>query len=137
MKSRIIASLLVVFAGSNLLIDKFIDFKFENNFGFYDSATLVWTISQSLCPILICFASAFKPLKISYTIPIYVYTIQLYWTFTTPKSDREYMYWYCSGTVFLFILAVFLYSKYLAIEKEKDATISVLQAVLDLTFKSI
>jgi hypothetical protein len=135
MKSRIIASLLVVFAGSNLLLDKFIDFKFENNFGFYDSATLIWTVTQSICPILICFASAFKPFKISYTIPIYVYTIQLYWTFTSANSDREYMYLYCTGTVFLFFLAVFLYSKYLEIEKEKDLKIELYEALLDLSHK--
>ena len=136
MRSRIIASLLILFSSILLILDKLIVVEFTNNYGLADSATLLWVVTQSIAPILICFASAFKPFRIAYIVPIYLYTLQLFWMFSSsdPKSDdRDFMYIYCLGSVVLFVLIIILFNKFFKKQNDLKKRVSVLEALLDLS----
>jgi hypothetical protein len=131
---RIFASVIIVFSGLLLFADKFfINSNFDNNYGFANSNTFVWTICQVISPLLICFFSHFRPYKITYCIPIYIYAIILYWIFNPPKDDKNYFNAYAIGSIILFVLCVFLYSKYSKKERELRKRVTLLESILDLS----
>lgn len=76
---RIIASFLIIFSGVMLFIDKISTFGITATFGYSDVQTMIWVLMQTLSPMILCFASLFKPYKIVYFGTIYFYFIQLYW----------------------------------------------------------
>jgi hypothetical protein len=136
-RSRVLPSLIITMSSAGLFIDKIIpNAHFKNNFGYDSTASFLWVLFSSLIPIVICICSAFKPFRISYVVPIYIYTIQLFFLFSdsNPKSnDRDYIYFYCFGTVFLYIVLIFLYNKFLKKEEELRLRVTLLEAILDLS----
>ena len=102
---RIFGSILVALSGLILFSDKVISVEFENNFGFNNTATLIWMVSQTLSPLILAFAFIFKPFKTSYLVPIYIYTIQLYWVFdATATLDNPFLQTYAIGTCCVYLL---------------------------------
>ncbi len=136
--TRSIASIIVTLSGLLLLSDKVFSFELENNFGFQDTKTLIWVLSQSLSPLLLVFAANFKPYKLSYTIPAYLYFIQIYWVFDPfMRFDDVLLHLYALGFVVIFIFLVRLINiRIYKAHLEKSHNLSLLQNILDLYIKA-
>ena len=131
---RTIASILVALSGLPLLSDKVFTFTLENNFGFADTQTFIWVLSQSICPLLLILAANFKPYILAYTIPVYLYAIQLYWIFDpTLYFDDPLLHLYALGCVIVFVFLVRLvHIKIYKAHWERTQRISSLERILDL-----
>ena len=132
MGKRIVASIFVILSGLILISDKLHNFHFSNNFGYYDSQTLVWTFSQMIAPVFLIIAFCLNPYKISFTVPIYIYAVQIYFIFSSNLNDKSLVHLYATGSVILFLVCVFALNAIFKEEKNKDAKISALEALLDL-----
>ncbi|TSE02680.1 hypothetical protein [Aquimarina algiphila] len=109
---RVFASVLVILSGLILFADKVTNFNLENNFGFKSTKTFVWIFAQSLSPLLMAFASIFKPYKSSYIVPVYIYFIQIYWIFKpTIKFDDYLLQTYAIGVSIIFLGLIYMINK--------------------------
>jgi hypothetical protein len=133
--ARVFASLLIALSGLVPISDKVINIELSNNYGFHDSATFIWTICQTLTPLLMAIGAFLKPFRISYTIPVYFYSIQLFWIFKPElKLDDTLTHIYALGCVIFFIVTViFINSFFLKLDREKYAKINFLEKALDLS----
>ncbi|WP_271784523.1 hypothetical protein [Aquimarina algiphila] len=125
---RIFGSFLITLSGSILFADKVashFNFNLVNNFGYHDTETLIWVLSQTLSPLIILIASLFNPFKIAYLITIYTYTVQLYWVFQPNVTfDNFYLQVYAFGACTSFLLLSYMIIKINSIklsnEKENE-----------------
>ena len=118
---RIFGSLIVALSGLILFSDKVISFEFSNNFGFKNTPTFLWVLSQSLSPFLLVIASVFKPFKTSYLVPVYFYFIQLYWVFDpSVMLDNALLHIYASGVCIIFLLLAYVISSVSHMKRRKD-----------------
>lgn len=100
---------MVALSGLILFSDKVLTFELQNNFGFKKTSTFIWVLSQSLSPILILVASLFKPYKTSYLIPVYIYSIQIYWVFKPSiRFDDVLLQTYAFGCSIGFLLLSYM-----------------------------
>lgn len=131
---RTFASVLVALSGLILFTDKVTSFEFSNNYGFADTQTLIWVVTQSISPLLIMLGFIFRPYKIAITIPVYMYFIQLYWVFTPGiRFDDILLQTYAIGAVAGFValvVAINWYFHYASNQRQK--TIGQLERALDL-----
>jgi len=133
---RIIASLLVALSGFILYADKVLTLQLQNNHGYSDTQTFIWVLMQSISPVLLIVVGAFfKPYKIFYTIPLYFYTIQIYWVFDSSlQFDDALLQLYAVGTVFTFIISSILLNFVLSkLKSQSQSKISFLEQALDLS----
>lgn len=142
MGSRIFGSTLVVLSVVVLSADKITNFKFDYNFGFLDTSTFIWTLSQSFSPLLLIISFLFNPYKISYLIPVYFYSIQLYWAFDpTIPFDNYLLQVYAIGVVIFIILLGITISNVnqLKNKKQKDTekVLSELKRTINILKKEI
>jgi len=136
---RIIADILIALSGLILLSDKVLpQLNLENNFGFKDTKTLVWVFSQSISPIILILGVQLKPHKISYSIPVYLYFIQLYWVFDPSlKFDDWLLHIYATGAAIGFVLLVWAINIFIhKAHRAKTKNLQVMQSLLDLYFKA-
>ncbi|MGG8497935.1 hypothetical protein ACQY1Q_16100 [Tenacibaculum sp. TC6] len=118
---RTTGSILVALSGLILFTDKVANFQLDNNFGFPDTETFLWVLCQSLSPILILIASLFNPYKTSYTIPVYIYSVQMYWIFQPNVTfDNIYLQAYAIGACIGYLLLAFLIFKINSIKKKQE-----------------
>src|SRR5690606_14174273 len=97
---RIFASFLVAMSGLILFTDKVTTFGITSTFGFRDTQTFIWALCQSFSPLILILGSCFKPFRIAYTIPGYIYFIQIYWVFHPEiKFDDVFLQIYAIGFV--------------------------------------
>ncbi len=134
---RAVASILVALSGLPLLSDKVFNFELENDYGFGDAQTFIWVLTQSISPLLLILGANFNPYKLAYTIPVYLYAIQLYWVFDTSlQFDDALLHVYALGCVTVFVLLVrFIHSKLHKARQERASRISLLERILDLYTK--
>jgi hypothetical protein len=133
--ARLFASLIIALSGLVPISDKVINVELSNNYGFYDSSTFIWTICQTLTPLLMAIGAFMKPFKISYTIPVYFYSIQLFWIFKPElKLDDALTHVYALGCVIFFIvMIIFINNFFLKLDREKYARLNFLEKALDLS----
>lgn len=109
---RVLGSVLVALSGLVLFTDKVANFSFINNFGFIDTKTFLWVLSQTISPLLLAFSVVFRPYKVSYLIPIYIYVVQLYWVFRPSIQFDDYLIQsYAIGSCVLYILMLYVIRK--------------------------
>lgn len=132
MLKRIIASIIVILAGVLTITDKIYTFHFTNNYGFYDSQTLVWTFTQMIAPIILILGFTLNPFKISFTVPVYLYSVQIYFIFSSLTSDKGLVHLYAIGSVLLFIVCMIVFNFIFKEERNKEEQITTLEALLDL-----
>lgn len=127
---RMFGSLLVALSGLVLFTDKVINFQLTNNYGFNDTQTFIWVLSQSLSPFLMAISIAFKPYKTAYLIPVYFYSIQLYWVFNPNiKFDDSLLQIYAIGVSILFLLLAYVITNInnMKNKREKEREIAFIQ----------
>jgi hypothetical protein len=134
---RTFASILIILSGIMLFSDKIFYFNLTNTHGFADSQTFVWVLTQSLSPLLIVLGALLRPYIISYLVPVYFYTIQLYWVFDPNlKLDDSLLHVYAGGVSILIAIVTILINKYfrknLAVA---DMKITLLEEMLDLSME--
>lgn len=118
---RFIGSVLVALSGLILFSDKVINIQLSNTYGFPDSATFIWVLSQSLSPFLMAIAIVFKPYKTAYVIPVYFYAIQLYWVFNPSiQFDNTLLQTYAIGVCMGFILLAYIITKINQIKSKRE-----------------
>lgn len=132
MLKRIIASIIIILAGVLTITDKIYTFHFTNNYGFYDSQTLVWTFTQMIAPIILILGFTLNPFKISFTVPVYLYSVQIYFIFSSLTSDKGLVHLYAIGSVLLFIVCMIVFNFIFKEERNKEEQITALEALLDL-----
>ncbi|WP_271407426.1 hypothetical protein [Tenacibaculum soleae] len=123
--TKIIGSIIIALSGLILFSDKVFTFQLTNNYGFKNTAVFLWVISQTLSPILMLIGSLFKPLKTAYLVPVYIYSIQLYWVFSPDiKFDDYFLQTYafgaCLGYMLLYYVIVRLNQTTTKKEQEND-----------------
>jgi hypothetical protein len=118
--AKVFGSLLIALSGCILYLDKvfkYLDIEFVIPNKFVEAGivfqTFIWLWSQTLAPILIISGAMFRPYKLSYLIPLFCYSLQLYLlAFDTRVVDDTYIGLYAFGT-FVLILSVILGIKWL------------------------
>jgi len=135
--ARIFASLIIALSGMILFTDKVITFNLEDNYGFQDSQTFIWVLCQTLSPLVLILGAVFRPYKIAYLIPVYFYSIQMYWVFMPNiKFDDELLQVYAIGCCIAFAAIVItlnvIYSRMVKTRKAKE---SFLEECLDFSIE--
>jgi hypothetical protein len=134
---RLFSSFLVIFSGVMLICDKLFSFHFENNFGYNNSQTLAWTCAQMFVPIIIILCVFLNPYKIAYLVPVYIYSIQIYFIFSMSTNDQALMHLYAAGSVACFLITVFVFNLIFKKEENLLQKVSLLESVLDLSYNII
>ncbi len=117
---KVFGSLLIALSGLILYLDKvlkYMNYEFDIPTKFTDAGmvfqTFIWLWSQTLAPILIICGALLKPYRLSYLIPLFCYSLQLYLlAFDTRVVDDSYIALYAFGT-FILILGIVFGIKYL------------------------
>jgi len=118
-----------------LFADKIFYFNFSNTHGFADSQTFIWVLTQSLSPLIIVLGALMRPYKITYLVPVYYYTIQLYWIFDPQLTlDDSLLHVYAGGVCVFVALASVIINNFFNRSIQNRATkINVLEEMLDLS----
>lgn len=104
-----------VFAYFNIEVGMFKQYEYLG----YDQETFLWLLTSSVCPILIVVSIWLKAKTEFYVVPLYAYTLQLYFFFFDLNIvDKQYTYWYAGGATILIIVVV-RYIKRVAILRMK------------------
>ena len=140
---RITGSILIALSGSMILSDKLlglfsIDLELNNLYGFYDTQTFIWTLTQSFSPLLLIIGVVLRPYLIALSIPFYTFTIQLIWIFNPIryKIDDPLLHLYALGSAFLFTIAAYIINSQInkAIKVE-NYKMTFLERTFDLSIK--
>jgi hypothetical protein len=132
---RSFASLLIVLSGLAPLSDKIISVEIANLHGYPNSVAFIWALFQTLAPILMAFGALLNSYKIAYSVPIYLYSIQLYWVFDASLTlDDVLLHVYAAGFVFSFIFIVIIINNFFnKAFQEQNAKLTFLEKALDLS----
>ncbi len=88
---------LMALSGAIMYIDKVIEFfgySSDYEFKYYvDLETYLWTITQTIAPLLIIFSLFFNPKKWSYAAPVAVFSIQLMHIFKDEYWIHKDYFW--------------------------------------------
>ncbi|MBV7268411.1 hypothetical protein [Winogradskyella luteola] len=121
LKSSFLGTVLVILSGIVLYTDKIIgfldiNFSLPSRYDSYDFETLIWSISVTVSPLLLIIAAHLKTKLIAYVVPLYSYTLQLWFIiYDLNIVDKQYTYFYALGTC---ILIIFVWTAYNKKEKE-------------------
>lgn len=131
MKNRIIGTLLVVLSALITYSDK-LGITLNYNFGYQSTSDFIWALSTTLSPIILSIGANFRPLRISFIFPIFVYSTYLFWVLGPDKNDLGYSYHYATAVVIAFILLILFVDRFIKKEKYYKNKVSLLEALLDL-----
>ncbi len=128
------------------ITDKIIDFNLNKSqiYGFPSQSTFIFMVSIAISVILFCLAGVLgnilgKAYLISYTVPLYIVGIHLFWIFNPHlKSDDVLLQEYAFGTVIGFILLVAtIHTLFRKAQIERNKQIATLQKTLDLDLSPV
>lgn len=131
MRNRIIGTFLVILSGLITYSDK-LGFEFDYNFGYSSTDNFIFAITTTLSPIILAIGANFKPLRISFVFPIFIFSANLFWMVSDDDSDMGYSYHYAFAVVICFVLLILFVDKFIKKEKYYKNKISLLEALLDL-----
>lgn len=104
----VFATVLIILSGLILYLDKifvFFNIQLSNNHGFQGTEAFVWSLSQTLSPIIMLLGLYLKPFKEALIIPLYCYVIQLWFVLDSSLTiDRPLTWLYVTGTVIFIVL---------------------------------
>ncbi len=134
--SMLFGTLLIALSGIILYLDKILDYiGYEGTIesDYYSFNALVWTMSQSISPVLIIIGAQFKPLKVSYIIPLYCYSLQIFYVFFDLRIvEKAYTPYYAIGTAILLSCLIFLLQRlFQYLNTLKNAEIDLLESIIE------
>lgn len=133
-RSSFLGTLIVILSGIILYADKIIvffnwNFEMPSRYESYDFETFIWSISVTISPILLILAAHLKTYKLAYVIPLFCYTLQLWFIiYDLSIVDKDYLVWYAIASC---IFIIMIRSAYLRMEK-KSITDAIKKAKKDL-----
>ncbi|WP_445711195.1 hypothetical protein [Flavobacterium sp.] len=131
MRNRIIGTFLVILSGLITYSDK-LGFEFDYNFGYSSTDNFIFAITTTLSPIILAIGANFRPLRISFIFPIFIFSANLFWMVSDDDSDMGYSYHYAFAVVICFVLLILFVDKFIKKEKYYKNKVSLLEALLDL-----
>ncbi|KIX19689.1 hypothetical protein SY27_17930 [Flavobacterium sp. 316] len=131
MKNRIIGTFLVVLSALITYTDK-LGFELDYNFGYSSTENFIFALTTTLSPIILAIGANFRPLRISFVFPIFIFSANLFWMVSDNDSDMGYSYHYAFAVVICFILLILFVDKFIKKEKYYKNKVSLLEALLDL-----
>ncbi len=124
-KPNLLATILIILSGLILYLDKIfvlLNIELENTHGYEATPEFVWSLAQTISPILIMIGFYLKPFKEALLVPLFCYTIQLYFVLDSSLTiDRALTWIYVSGTVLINIILVIAIKKYLTRKQKLQA----------------
>ncbi len=112
---KYIGSFFCVLSVVVLFTDKVTTLGIEDARGYATVETYIWMVTQSFGPILFAIGALIKAYRIFYYVPIYVYSIQIYWAVDQSLTlDDPLLHLYaigCSIGAFLFLCATLFVAK--------------------------
>ncbi len=138
--SRFFGSFLIVLSGTLLYLDKvlaILNIEGSNTYGFSSFSNFTWNFMQTIAPVIMILAFLlFKPYKISFTVPVFCYSLQAIWIFGIAHSDQDMQYLYSGGlaVLYLIITGILKYILYLTNirKREQDKFVDSAQNVLEM-----
>lgn len=131
MKDRFFGTFLVVISALITYTDK-LGFELDYNFEYNSTTNFIYALTTTLSPIILAIGANFRPLRISFIFPIFIYSANLFWVLSDNKSDMGYSYHYAFAVVICFILLILFVDKFIKKEKYYKNKVSLLEALLDL-----
>ena len=127
---------LIALSGCILYLDKVFDYiGYEQTIDsdYYSFSALVWTMCQSISPILIIIGANFKPLRISYVIPLYCYSLQIFYVFFDLRIvEKHYTPYYAIGTaILLCVLIVLLKLLFNYLRSLRNTEVDLLESIIE------
>lgn len=110
-------TVLIILSGLILYLDKifvFFDIQLQNNHGYQQTEEFIWSLSQTLSPIIMVIGLYLKPFKEALIVPLFCYVIQLWFVLDSSLTiDRPLTWLYVVGTVFFIIVLAFAIKKFI------------------------
>ncbi len=107
-------TLLMILSGLILYADKIINY-FNVTFSYvpdyyYDLDAYIWSISQTISPILILFSTFFKPKRWSYLSPLAAFSVQFMYIMRDESIIEKDYFWYYTAVfiIFFYVMIYFL-----------------------------
>ena len=129
-------TLFIALSGCILYLDKafdYIGYEQTINSDYYSFSALVWTMCQSISPILLVIGANLKPLRVSYVIPLYCYSLQIFYIFFDLRiAEKHYTPYYAFGTSILIgILIILLKLLFNYLRSLKNTEIDLLESIIE------
>ena len=113
--SRVLGSIFIALSGFILYLDKaLVLFGYEFNVPQkfleknIDFQFFFWLLCQTVSPLFLVAGGIFRTYKLAYLIPIYCYTLQIYFIlFDNKLVDDDYIIIYSVGTALLIYLVIY------------------------------
>ncbi len=119
---NIFPTLLIILSGVCLYLDKifvFFNIELSNNHGYSQTEEFIWSLSQTISPIIMVIGLYLKPYKEALIIPLFCYIIQLWFVLDSNLTvDRALTWVYVTGTLIFIILLVVGIQRFLNRKKQ-------------------
>lgn len=121
---RIVATFMIVICALSVHADKLITLHFADNLEYPDAQTATWSVFQTTGILVSWFFCALNPYKEAYLVPIYIFSIQLYWVFSPKvRFDDALLQTYALGACLLFVFILYIVSRFNTAEKRREKQI--------------
>ncbi len=119
--NKIIGSVLIILSGVILISDKVFTFELDNTYGFKHTAAFIWVFTQTVSSLMILIGYIFRPYITSFIVPVYIYSIQLYWIFNPDiRFDDYYLQSYAIAICIGFFLLLFVIMRINKMKSQKE-----------------
>jgi len=134
--AKIFATSLIILSGLILYLDKIYDYfniTLDNLHGWSNQANFIWSLTQTISPILIMTGLYLRPYVVSLFVPIFCYVLQFYFVINSNIVLDNPMTWiYVSGTSILILFTIRFVKKQLDyLSSINDLKIEVMEEIID------
>lgn len=137
MVTKIVATLFIILSGFVLYLDKIFthfDIVVENLHGYRTSSAYVWSLTQTISPLLIIAGLYLRPYFISLLVPTFCYVLQFYFVIDSTMTIDDPMTWvYVFGTSVLLILSIWSIKRIIhRIETLRNLKLDVMKDIIEM-----
>jgi cell division protein FtsL len=130
--SRLVGTFLIIISGIILYTDKILGFyniELENLHGWKTSEVFVWTLCQTISPIIIMLAMYLRPYFWSLSIPIFSYSLQYYFVMDSNLNNDNPLTWIYTtiSTILLILIFWFVKKKIKKLDELRNLKIDMLE----------
>ena len=134
--AKIFATTLIILSGLILYLDKIYDYfniTIDDLHGWSNQANYIWSLTQTISPILIMTGLYLRPFIISLFVPIFCYVLQFYFVINSDIVLDNPMTWlYVTGTSILILFTIRFIKKQLDyIASLNNLKIEVMEEIID------
>jgi len=108
--TRIVATVFIILSGIILYLDKiftYYNIEIENLHGWSNQENYIWSLTQTISPVLIILGSYLRPYIVSFIIPIFCYVLQFFFVQKSSMIVDDPLMWiYIIGSSILILLVI-------------------------------